>query len=45
MARMSGEKPEPEWLDFPNAEDGVRGMRFIEKVIESGRSDRKWTGL
>jgi predicted dehydrogenase len=44
-ARMSGEEPRPEWLDFPDAEDGVRGMLFIEKVIESGKSDRKWIDL
>jgi len=41
-ARMNGEQPEPEWTDFPDAEDGLRGMLFIEKVIESGRSDKKW---
>ncbi len=41
-AQMSGEQPKEEWLDFPGIEDGVRGMLFIEKVIESGRSDKKW---
>lgn len=44
-AEMSGEKPKDEWLDFPGIEDGVRGMLFIEKVIESGRSDKKWIVL
>ncbi|HEY6061990.1 MAG TPA: gfo/Idh/MocA family oxidoreductase, partial [Chitinophagaceae bacterium] len=44
-AQMSGEKPKKEWLDFPGIEDGVRGMAFIEKVIESGKSDRKWITL
>lgn len=44
-ARLNGETPEPEWLDFPDAEDGVRGMLFIEKVIESGKSDEKWIDL
>ncbi len=28
--------------DFPTIEDGIRGMRFIEKVIESGKSREKW---
>jgi predicted dehydrogenase len=35
----------PEWLDFPGIEEGIRGMLFIEKVIESGRSDKKWISM
>ena len=43
-ARRNGELPRPEWTDFPNAEDGVRGMQFIETIVRSGRDDtRKWT--
>lgn len=42
-ARIEGETPKPEWLDFPGVEEGIRGMSFIEKVIESGKSDNKWT--
>jgi predicted dehydrogenase len=41
-ASMNGEKPKKEWLDFPGAEDGVRGMAFIENVIASGKSNEKW---
>ena len=41
-AQMSGENPKEEWLDFPGIEDGVRGMLFIKKVIESGKSAIKW---
>lgn len=44
-AQMSGEKPKDEWLDFPGVEDGIRGMIFIEKVIESSRSDKKWIDI
>lgn len=33
----TSEKP-----DFPNVNDGVRGMAFIENVIASGQSDKKW---
>ncbi|MFZ9388620.1 MAG: Gfo/Idh/MocA family protein [Chitinophagaceae bacterium] len=44
-ARISGTEPQPEWLDFPGIEDGVRGMLFIEKVIESGASKEKWVSL
>lgn len=42
QARIQGQKPQPEWLDFPGAAEGVRGMAFIENVIASGRSDKKW---
>lgn len=41
-AKLSGEEPQPEWLDFPGVDEGVRGMAFVEKVIESGRSEKKW---
>lgn len=44
-AKLNQQEPQPEWLDFPNAEDGVRGMIFIEKVIESGRREQKWIDL
>jgi len=43
QAQLNGQKPEPEWLDFPGIEDGVRGMAFIETVIASGKSENKWT--
>ncbi|QIN80720.1 gfo/Idh/MocA family oxidoreductase [Rubrobacter marinus] len=29
--------------DFPTVHDGARGVRFIEKVVESHLSDEKWT--
>jgi predicted dehydrogenase len=44
-AKMSGTEPKPEWLDFPGVEDGVRGMTFVEKVIESGKSNENWIDL
>jgi predicted dehydrogenase len=44
-ARLEGRDPDPDNLDFPTARDGVRGMAFIEAVVESARSDRKWTKL
>lgn len=28
--------------DFPTVDDGVRGMRFIEQAIASGKSSKKW---
>lgn len=42
FANLQGEKPTAEMLDFPNVTDGVRGMAFIESVIASGKSDKKW---
>jgi predicted dehydrogenase len=33
---------DPAYLDFPTVHDGVRGMRFIEKTIESAGSSAKW---
>lgn len=44
-ASIEGKKPKQEWLDFPGIEDGVRGMAFIENVIESGKSEKKWVPL
>lgn len=31
--------------DFPDVEDGVRGMAFVDTVIKSARSSKKWTKL
>ena len=31
--------------DFPNVLDGARGVAFIEKVVESSRSELKWTAM
>ncbi|MBK9737809.1 MAG: Gfo/Idh/MocA family oxidoreductase [Saprospiraceae bacterium] len=42
QARLNGTTVDPIYEDFPTVEDGVRGMEFIYKVIESGKSDQKW---
>jgi predicted dehydrogenase len=41
-AKIYGEEPTAEMLDFPGAEDGIRGMAFIENVVASSKSDQKW---
>lgn len=41
-ARMQGKEPDPQHLDFPTVDDGVRGMAFIENAVASGKSDQKW---
>lgn len=44
-AKLEGREPTKEMLDFPGAEDGVRGMAFIENVVASSKSDEKWTNF
>lgn len=43
ISLSEGKKPDDIYLDFPSVDEGVRGMEFIYKVIESGKSDQKWT--
>jgi predicted dehydrogenase len=31
--------------DYPSVHDGIRGMLFVDKVIESGQSEAKWIDL
>ncbi|NOX88296.1 MAG: Gfo/Idh/MocA family oxidoreductase [Calditrichaeota bacterium] len=45
IARLTGEKPDPLASDFPTADDGLRGMLFIETVVQSAKSDSKWTPM
>jgi predicted dehydrogenase len=42
-AKMEGRAPSPEALDFPGADDGVRGLAFIDNVVASSKSEVKWT--
>lgn len=44
-ALQAGQKPDPLTADYPTLADGARGVRFIEKTVESAASDRKWTRL
>jgi predicted dehydrogenase len=41
-AKINGEQPKEEWLDFPGVEEGIRGMAFVENVVASSKSDEKW---
>jgi predicted dehydrogenase len=41
-AKIDGEKPKEEWLDFPGVEEGIRGMAFVENVVASSESEQKW---
>ena len=44
-AKMNGEEPKQEWLDYPSVHEGVRGMAFVNNVIESGESEVKWNAF
>lgn len=37
--------PQPEHLVFPTVEDGVRGMKFIDAVVESAQAGATWVTL
>jgi predicted dehydrogenase len=42
-AKAAGEELQPEWADFPTVEDGVRGMQFVETMVQAGYcADQKW---
>ncbi len=45
QAKLDDSEPAPEYLDFPTVHDGVRGMRFIDAVIESGERNAEWIKL
>lgn len=40
--KLQGGTPTTAMLDFPNVEDGIRGMAFIENTVASSQSDQKW---
>jgi len=41
-ARIDGTEPTKENLDFPRVDEGIRGMAFIDNVVASGQSEKKW---
>ncbi len=44
-AKLTGQEPDELMLDFPNVNDGLRGMQFIETVIASSQGKEKWTAM
>jgi predicted dehydrogenase len=40
-----GKKINAAKYDFPDVEDGVRGMKFVQTAVKSSNSTRKWTQL
>ena len=41
-ARIDGTQPTKEQLDFPQVDEGIRGMAFIDNVVASAASETKW---
>ncbi len=44
-ARLSSRVASALEADYPRLADGARGVRFIEKALESAASDGKWTSM
>lgn len=44
-ARQTGDKPTGLAAELPAVRDGVQGVRFIERVIESGRQGGAWVSF
>ncbi len=44
-AKEAGSAPAPGEADYPTLADGARGVRFIEKTVESAASTQKWTRM
>ena len=42
-ARRSGRSADPLALHFPTAEDGARGVKFVQAAIESSNANGAWT--
>jgi predicted dehydrogenase len=43
QARWEQREPDPLACWVPTVEDGARGMKFIDAVVESSRADGRWT--
>jgi predicted dehydrogenase len=43
--RLSGKPVKEADCDYPQVEDGVRGMAFLEAVVKSNKSKQKWVKL
>jgi len=42
---QSGDYKSASDYDFPDVVDGIRGMVFVDKMIESSKSETKWTTI
>ena len=44
-AKLEGREASKENMDFPKVDEGIRGMAFIENVVASSKSEKKWTAF
>jgi len=44
-ARRAGQSADPLALYFPNARDGLQGIRFVDGVVRSSQGNGAWTSL
>ena len=44
-AKIDRKKVDPLALDFPDVDDGLRGMQFIETVVKSSKLGAKWVKM
>jgi len=44
-ARRSGQAPDPLSLHFPNATDGLQGIRFVTAALASSHNNSAWVSL
>lgn len=43
MSKLNGKTPDSKILDFPTVYDGVRGMQFVETIVQAGYDEEtKW---
>ena len=42
QARLEDRDPDPLFTDFPSIQDGIRGMQFISRVVESSNQGAVW---
>lgn len=45
QCRLAGEEVPEFAKDYPTVYEGLRGMQFIDKVVDSSNSDIKWTAI
>jgi hypothetical protein len=45
VARLAGTAADPLAANYPRVEDGARGVRFIERTVQSAASEHKWTSM
>ena len=43
IALQKGESVDKNLIEFPSVEEGIRGLAFIDTIIASGQSEKKWT--